>query len=123
MRVLGSLFPAMAWIFEPTLPSEEGVGWGDLPELLEFGDCPPSPRDSDAESTLSQLQSPQPPHSDTPSHTPITPIPPTTPAHTRITNALLHTTHHIPLKCQRAPQGRLSPPISRPRHWPPSPIH
>ena len=31
--VLGSLFRAMAWIFEPTLPSEEGAGWGDLPEL------------------------------------------------------------------------------------------
>ena len=53
MRVLRSLFPAMAWIFEPTLPSEEGAGWGDLLELLESGDCPPSPWDSDAERTLS----------------------------------------------------------------------
>ena len=61
VRVLRSLFRAMAWIFERTLPSEEGAGWGDLPELLEFGDCPPSPWDSDAEPTLSQLQSPSPP--------------------------------------------------------------
>ena len=63
MRVLRSLFPAMAWIFQPTLSWEEGVGWGDLPELLEFGDCPPSPWDSDPERTLIQLQSPQSPQS------------------------------------------------------------
>ena len=83
MRVLRSLFPAMAWILEPTLPSEEGAGWGDLPELPKFGDCPPSPWDSDAECTLSQLQSPQPSiltPPPTPPSPPFPPPPPLTPA-------------------------------------------
>ena len=79
MRVLGSLFPAMAWIFEPILPSEEGAGWGDLPELLEFGDCPSSPWDSDAERTLNQLQSPQPPTLTPPPRAPSPPFPPPPP--------------------------------------------
>ena len=36
--------------------------WGNLPELLRFGDHPPSPTwDSDAEKCLNELASPQPP--------------------------------------------------------------
>ena len=45
----------------PSSPSFR-VGWGDLPELLRFGDQPASPPwDSDAEKCLSELASPQPP--------------------------------------------------------------
>ena len=46
----------------PSSPSFPECGWGDLPELLRFGDQPPSPPwDSDAEKFLSKLASPQPP--------------------------------------------------------------
>ena len=46
----------------PSSPSFPECGWGDLPELLRFGDQPPSPPwDSDAEKCLSELASPQPP--------------------------------------------------------------
>ena len=46
----------------PSSPSFPECGWGDLPELLRFGDKPPSPPwDSDAEKCLSELASPQPP--------------------------------------------------------------
>ena len=45
----------------PSSPSFRD-GWGDLPELLWFGDQPASPPwDSDAEKCLSELASPQPP--------------------------------------------------------------
>ena len=36
-------------------------GWGDLPELLEFGDFVEPYWDSDAEKDLNTLMSPQPP--------------------------------------------------------------
>ena len=46
----------------PSSPSFQECGWGDLPEVLRFGDQPPSPPwDSDAEKCLSELASPQPP--------------------------------------------------------------
>ena len=46
----------------PSSPSFPERGWGDLPELLRFGDQPPSPPwDSEAEKCLSELASPQPP--------------------------------------------------------------
>ena len=46
----------------PSSPSFPQCGWGDLLELLRFGDQPPSPPwDSDAEKCLSELASPQPP--------------------------------------------------------------
>ena len=48
----------------PSSPSfrDDECGWGDLPELLRFGDQPPSPPwDFDAEKCLSELASPQPP--------------------------------------------------------------
>ena len=45
----------------PSSPSFRD-GWGDLPELLRFGDEPASPLwDSNAEKCLSELASPQPP--------------------------------------------------------------
>ena len=118
MLVLGSLFPAMAWIFEPTLPSEEGAGWGDLPELLEFRDCPPLPMGFRRRAHPQPVAIPAAPHSDTPSHTPITPIPPTTPAHTRITNPLLHITYQHPAEVATShprkivPSNRPTPPLA-----------
>ena len=43
----------------PSGPSLPECGWGDLPELLRFGDQRPSPPwDSDAEKCLSKLASP-----------------------------------------------------------------
>ena len=41
--------------------SDQGKGWGDLPELLHFGDQPSSPWDSDAVRPLNELASPKPP--------------------------------------------------------------
>ena len=58
-------------------PSFPECGWGDLPELLRFGDQPPSPPwDSDAEKCLSELASPQPP---LPTPPPSPPSPATSP--------------------------------------------
>ena len=45
----------------PSSPSfwHEECGWGDVPELLRFGDQPPSPPwDSDAERCLSEMAPP-----------------------------------------------------------------
>ena len=61
----------------PSSPSFPECGWGDLPELLRFGDQPPSPPwDSDAEKCLSELASPQPP---LPTPPPSPPSPATSP--------------------------------------------
>ena len=75
----------LAWpLPSPPALRPRKVVWGDLPELLRFGDQPPSPRwDPDAEKRLSELASPQPPlptlppspPSPTTSPTPVSPPP------------------------------------------------
>ena len=49
---------------------DDGMGWGDLSELLEFGVHPPSPWDSDDEKWLGALALPQPPMLTPPSSPP-----------------------------------------------------
>ena len=59
----------------PSSPSFPECGWGDLPELLRFGDKPPPPLwDSDAEKCLSELAPPQASIANTASLSPFTPL-------------------------------------------------
>ena len=51
--------------------SFNGMGRGDLPVLMEFGDQPASPWDSDAEKCLNELASPQPPRMTPPPSPPL----------------------------------------------------
>ena len=62
-----------AWLAVPD-GSLDG-GWGDLPELLEFGDFVEPYWDSDAEKDLNTLQSPQPPILSPPPPAPAPPPP------------------------------------------------